>query len=166
MPYHMWASLEAQLVKNLPANAGDPWVGKIPWRKDWLPTPVFLGFPADSDGKESACNVGGLGSVPKLGRSPGGEHVNPIQHSCLENPHGLRSLVGYSSWCHKKLGITEQLSTAHTMCSSRYFKCSYLWSSKQIQIWVFNFACPSSQPPHGDSQACPRAFENHCLTFS
>ena len=38
-------------------------VGKIPWRRDRLPTPVFLGFPGGSDGKESACNAGDLGSV-------------------------------------------------------------------------------------------------------
>ena len=36
----------------------DSWVGKIPWRMDRLPTPVFLGFPGDSDGKESACSAG------------------------------------------------------------------------------------------------------------
>ena len=61
-----------------------------------LPTPVFLGFPGGSDGKESACNVGHLGSIPGLGRSPGGGHSNPLHCSCLENPHGQRSLAGYS----------------------------------------------------------------------
>ena len=45
-----------------------------------------LGFPDGSDGKESSCNVGDLGSIPGLGRSPGGGHGNPLQHSCLENP--------------------------------------------------------------------------------
>ena len=49
----------------------DSWVWKIPWRRDRLPTPVFLGFPCGSAGKESACNVGDLGSIPGLGRSPG-----------------------------------------------------------------------------------------------
>ena len=44
------------------------------------------GFPGGSDHKESACNVGGLGSVPGLGRSPGGRHGNPVQYSCLKNP--------------------------------------------------------------------------------
>ena len=39
----------------------DSWVGKIPWRRDRLPTPVFLGFPGGSDGKKSVCNVGDLG---------------------------------------------------------------------------------------------------------
>ena len=40
----------------------------------------------DPDGKESTCNVRDLGSVPGLGRSPGGGHGNPLQYSCLENP--------------------------------------------------------------------------------
>jgi len=46
-------------------------VGKICWRRDRLPTPVFLGFPCGSVGKESTYNVGDLGSIPGLGRSPG-----------------------------------------------------------------------------------------------
>ena len=45
-----------------------------------------LGFFGGSDGKESACNAGDLGSVPVLGRSAGGGHSNPLQCSCLENP--------------------------------------------------------------------------------
>ena len=45
-----------------------------------------LGFPGGSDGKESACNAGDLGLIPGLGRSPGGEHGNLLQYSCLENP--------------------------------------------------------------------------------
>ena len=46
--------------------------------------------------KKSTCNEGDLGSIPGLGRSPRGGHGNPLQSSCLENPHGQRSLVGYS----------------------------------------------------------------------
>ena len=48
-----------------------------------------------SPGKESACNVEDLGSIPGLGRSPGKGHGNPLQYSCLENPM-KRSLAGYS----------------------------------------------------------------------
>ena len=44
-----------------------------------------MGFPGGSDGKESACNVGDLGSIPGLGRSPGEGIGNPLQYSCLEN---------------------------------------------------------------------------------
>ena len=83
------ASLVAQLVKNPPAmqeTLFDSWVGKIFWRRDRLPTPVFLGFPGGSDCKESACNAGDLGMIPGLGRSPGGRHGNPLWYSCLENP--------------------------------------------------------------------------------
>ena len=72
------------------------WVGKFPWRRDRRPTPGFLGFPGGSNGTESICNAGDLGSVPRLGRSPGGGHGNPLQNSCLENLHGQRSLAGYS----------------------------------------------------------------------
>ena len=64
----------------------DPWARKIPWRRDVLPTPVFLGFPGGSGSKESTCSVGDLGSIPELGRSPGGGHGNPLQCSCLKNP--------------------------------------------------------------------------------
>ena len=49
----------------------DSWVGKIRWRRDRLPTPVFLPFPCISAGKESIFNVGDLGSISGLGRSPG-----------------------------------------------------------------------------------------------
>ena len=43
------------------------------------------GFPGGSDGKESACNAGDLGSILESGKSPGGGHINPLQYSCLEN---------------------------------------------------------------------------------
>ena len=72
----------------------DSWVGKIPWRRDKPPTPVSMGFSCGSDGKESAFNVGDLGSKSGMGRSPGGWHGNPLQCSCLENSHGQKSLVG------------------------------------------------------------------------
>ena len=84
----VWASPVARLVKNPPAMPEtwfDSWVGKIPWRKDRLPAPLFMGFPGGSDGKESACNVGDLGSIPGLGRFLEGGHGNPLQCSCLEN---------------------------------------------------------------------------------
>ena len=62
------------------------WVYIYIYTHTHIPTPEFLGFPGGSDGKESACNVGNLGSILGLGRSPGGRHGNPLQYSCLENP--------------------------------------------------------------------------------
>ena len=62
--------------------------------------------------KESACNLGDLGLIPGLGRPPGGGHGNPLQYSCLENPHGQRSLAGYSPWVQRESDTTKRLSTA------------------------------------------------------
>ena len=70
----------------------------------------YRGFPGGSVGKESICNAGDLGSISGLGRSSGGGHGNPLQYSCLENPHGQRSLVNYSPWGHKKSDTNEQLN--------------------------------------------------------
>ena len=69
-------------------------------------------IPGGSDGKESACNAGDLGSIPGLGRSPWEGNGNPFQYSCLE--HGQRSLAGYSPRDRKELDMTDQLSTQHT----------------------------------------------------
>ena len=52
------------------------------------------GFPGRSDGNESACNAGDLGLIPGSRRSPEEGNGNPLQYSCLENPHGRRSLGG------------------------------------------------------------------------
>ena len=46
----------------------------------------FMGFPGGSDGKESACNAGDVGSIPGPGRYPGEGNGNPLQYSCLGNP--------------------------------------------------------------------------------
>ena len=124
------ASLIAQLVKNLPAmqeTRFDSWVRKIRWRRDRLPTPVFLGFPGGSAGKESACHVGDLGLIPGLGRSPGEGKAYPLQYSGLENSmdcivHGL-----YSPWGFKELdewgALTNAVKRAWSLKSSGYITC-------------------------------------------
>ena len=48
----------------------DSWIGKILRGRDRLPSPVFLGFPHGSAGKETICNAGDLGSIPGLGKYP------------------------------------------------------------------------------------------------
>ena len=63
----------------------DSWDGKIHWRRDRPPIPIFLGFPGGSVGKESTCNAGDLGSIPGLGRSPGKGKGHPLQYFGLEN---------------------------------------------------------------------------------
>ena len=82
------ASLIAHLVRfflQYRRHWFDSWVREVPWRRDRLPTPVFLGFPCGSASKESTCNVGDLGSIPGLGRSPGEVKGYPLQYSALEN---------------------------------------------------------------------------------
>ena len=76
----------------------DPWVGKIPWGREWQPTLVFLPgkshrqrslmgwglwgcIELDLAGKKSACNAGDLGLIPELGRSPGEGIGYPLQYS-------------------------------------------------------------------------------------
>ena len=66
-------------------------------------------FPCGSAGKESACNAGDLSSVSGWGRSPGEGKGYPLQYS------GLETSMDYSSWGHKELDTTEQLSLSlHT----------------------------------------------------
>ena len=85
------------------------WVGKIHWRR--LSTPVFLGFPCSSAGKESTCNAGDLDSIPGLGRSPGEGKGYPVQYSGLEN-----STNGGAWWAtvHRVTKSQTQLRDRHT----------------------------------------------------
>ena len=94
-------TFRAQLVKNSSAMQRyqfDSWIEKIHWRRDRLPSPVFLGFPGDSAGKESACNAEDLGLIPGLGRSPGEGKGNPLQYSGLENSMDCIVLGVAKSW--------------------------------------------------------------------
>ena len=103
-------SLIAQLVKNLPAMQETPVPFlEIPWRRERLPIPVFLGFPCGSVGKESACNAGDLSSIPGLERWPGEGKSYPLQDSGLEN----------STDCIF-LGVTESHMTEQLSISLRF----------------------------------------------
>ena len=82
-----------------------------------------MGFPSGSDGKESVCNVGNLGSIPGLGRSPGEGNAYLFQYSCLENSMA-RALAGYSPWGWEESDRTEKLTLLLTF--SKYFKIIYL----------------------------------------
>ena len=108
------------------------WVRKIPWRRDRLPTSVFLGFPCGSAGKESAYNVGDLGSIPGLGRSPGEGKGYLLQCSGLENSmdytvHGITKSQTRLSDSHFTTSFTDQgevdTSVNHCrMLTSRWFR--------------------------------------------
>ena len=74
---------------------------------------LYWGLPWWLIGKEFTCNVGDLGLIPGLGRSPKGGHSNPLQYSCLENPPKQRCLAGCSPWGCKESDMIKQQSIAH-----------------------------------------------------
>ena len=86
----------------------------------WYFIVIYLGFPGASDGKESACSVGDLGLIPGLGKSPEEGPGNPLQYSRLENPHGQRSLAGYSLW-----GGRVWVSNTHVVYSAPFSPKSF-----------------------------------------
>ena len=75
----------------------------------------------------------------RLGRSLGGGRGNPLQYSCLENPHGQRSLAGCNPGGHKESDMAERLSTAHTEVSKQIkplpsrSSCSYSLTQERRQ---------------------------------
>ena len=111
------------------------------------------GFPG---GKESLCNVGDPGSIPRLGRSSGEGNGNPLQYSCLR--HGQRSLAGCSPQGHKELDMTEQLHYFHlahvhfwyenfqrdkTSFISSMNPAGLLFKQVNFQYFCFKYSCPS-----------------------
>ena len=99
-----------------------------------------MGVPGSSDSKASPYNSGDLGSVPALGRSPGGGHGNPLQYSCLENPHGQRSLECYSPWGSKELDRTERLRFHFSRScigegNGNPLQCSCLENPRDWEAW-------------------------------
>ena len=84
------------------------------------------GFPGGSDGKECACNVGDLGSIPELRRSPGEENGNPQQQNCLVNSMDRGAWPStYSPWGCKESDMTEGLSFPSSV---------WLWSFPSMQL--------------------------------
>ena len=67
------------------------------------------GLPGRSDSKEFACNMEDLGSIPRLGRSPGEEHSKPLQYSCVENP------MDRGAWRATVHGVTNERLSMQTV---------------------------------------------------
>ena len=105
----------AQTVKN-PFAMWETWVRSLGWEdpleEDMTTHSSFLAWRSPTDREAwwatvhavvkswtqlNACNVGDLGLIPRLGRSTGGGHDNPLQFSCLESPQEQRSLTGCSA---------------------------------------------------------------------
>ena len=93
-----------------------------------------MDFLGGSVGKETAYSAGDLGWVPRLERSPGRGHGNPLQYPCLENPHGHRSLAGCSPWGCKESDPTEWLNT-HTYKRMIPMLSFLIWQSFILLYW-------------------------------
>ena len=116
------ASLLAQLVKNPPAMQ-ESWVSMIRWRRKSYPLwtlgpPCWLRWerihlqcrrPGFNPRLGRSHRGGDMGLIPGLGIYPGGGHGNPLQYSCLENPHGQRSLAGTLYMLHMKFNSDDLL---------------------------------------------------------
>ena len=80
---------------------------------------VVQDFLGGSNGKESVCNAGDLGSILGSGRSPGEGNDNQFQYSFLENPMNRGAWQGYSPWSRKELDMTKWLTLfLHLLCYS------------------------------------------------
>ena len=80
------------------------------WLTFWNLFALRWGCPGSSDGKESACNTGGLGLIPGLGRSPGEGNSYPLPVFLYGEFHGQRSVVDYSPWGPKESDTTKLLT--------------------------------------------------------
>ena len=82
------------------------------------------GFPAGSDGKESAWNVEELGLIPESGRSPGGGHCNPLQYSRLQNP---MDKTAWWATVHRVAELNTTEATEHTHTHTHIHTHTLLW---------------------------------------
>ena len=125
--------------------------------------------------KNPPSNAGVAGDVdliPESGRSPGVGSGNPLQYSCLENPHGQRSLAGYSSWGHKESDMTE--ATEHTRTQDKgyvtacihYLLCVYycvLVAQSCPTLCNPEGCCLPGSSVHGDSPGKNTGVDCHLL---
>ena len=103
-----------------------------------LKVPFERFFPGGSDGKQSACNLGDLVSVPGSGRSPGGGHGNPLQDSCLENPKDRGAWWATVRGVAKSWTLLKRLST-HTCTQRNKNPSSVKMGSRLVfpqQLWI------------------------------
>ena len=147
------ASLIAQMLKNH-LQCRRPWfdscVRKICWRRDRLPTPVFLGYSGGSASKELTCNVGDLGSIPGFQRYPGEGKGYPLQYSGLENSMDCIVHRVAKSQTRLKDILFHIESESHSVLSDSFDPMDYtihgILQTRILEWVVFPFSRGSSQP--------------------
>ena len=116
---------------------GDTYLGEHSMTK--LALTLVQGFPCGSAGKESACNVGDLSSIPGLGRSPGEGNGYPLQYSGLENSidyivHGVTKSLTCLSDCHFHFGFLASLIPEASSKSAESPNCLLPLARKQESL--------------------------------
>ena len=163
------ASLIAQLVKNPPAmQETTVWfLSREDPRQDKLHTPLFLGFPCGSAGKESACNVGDLGSTPGFGRSPGEGKGYPLQYSGLENSmncivHGVTESDTTEQLSHSSFRAVSQEAGVSLVAQWIRIRLPAQGTRVQSSVWEDSTFCgqPSLLAPQLLS-SCDTSIEAH-----
>ena len=116
---------------------------------------VVKNLPANAgDTKDAGSNSGSR-------RCPWGRHGNPLQYFCLDNPHGQRSLVGYTPWYHRVRHSWSNLTHTHTQTSTSKQSMAAVnptqkWNLKNVidrdsvQLWKYQFSSPprNTAAPH------------------
>ena len=131
-----------------------------PWKGDHLPTPVFLGFPHGLAGKEFAFNVGDLGSIPGLGRSPREGKGYPLQYSGLENSMDYIEFHGLYGVRHDWANFTSLQSflkhslTTHTTKTLSFYRVQYIPLTKHLQYLCYCLQCCSRHFASVVSDSC------------
>ena len=127
---------DSSVGKESACNAGDPgWflAQDVSLEKGKATHSSILGLPGGSDSKEFACYVGGLSSIPGLGRSPGEGNGYPLQYSCMENP------VDRGAWWATVHGVTESDTTGQVTHTHTHTLVS--WLILHEVIFPYFWAC-------------------------
>ena len=157
------------------------WVGKIPWRRDRLPTAGFLGFPHGWAGEESTCNAGDLDSIPGLGRFPGEGKGYPLQFCGLENSIDciVRGVAKSWTWLSdfNSLSFVKITNTSMAKSTVNFWASSSStghsgWLPGLVDSWFSPYATGCSSPvsqliPHfSDLQHCKCPGVNSWICWS
>ena len=126
-------TIQKDKINKVPSPMQGSWSVKVPASLE--------GFSGGSDGRESACNAGDPGSISGSGRSPA-----EGRSSCLENPHGQRSLAGYNPWGRKESDTTERLTLSQERygCSSgngqQVAELTRVWAAELLALRIGGWA--------------------------
>ena len=113
----------------------------------YLPTPLLLGLPCGSDGKEFACNAGDMGSIPRSGISPGEGNGYPLQYSCLENSMD-REAGRLQSMGSQRVGHNWVTNTVLTILLPLHLMLFLLTNMPSSSIFIWRNFWGTTQMPY------------------